>query len=123
MLDKPMQLKVLNSRKLLAVKVVHTVIYSTIVAAIFYTLYSGITKTYNNLLYASLGVIAVECAVFLGNGMRCPLTALAKNYGAAMGHGGDSLFPEKVTKYTLGIFGTVLLAGLIVLTLNSLNLR
>ena len=114
---------ILEPKKLFVVKTVHSFIYITIVAAIFYILYAGITKTHNHLLYTSLGIVIAECIVFVGNGMRCPLTALAKKYGATKGHGGDSLFPERYTRYTLGIFGTVLLIGVLLLTLDYLNLR
>jgi hypothetical protein len=57
---------------------IHTVIYLTMVVAVFYILYAGMTKTYSNPLYISLGLLAIEAIVFAGNGMRCPLTALAK---------------------------------------------
>lgn len=118
-----MQIKVLNARKLLAVKIVRTVIYSTTAAAIFYTLYSEITKTYDHLLSASLGVIVVEYAVFLGNGMRCPLAVLAKN----MVHQRDmaalvsSQSESPNTRWEL--LERFCRLGLVVLALNCLNLR
>jgi hypothetical protein len=46
-------------------------------------------------------------AVFLGNGLRCPLTAVAAKYGAA--EGVDTFLPERVTHYTFRVFGPLIL--------------
>ena len=112
-----------DPKKLAIVKTVHTVIYLAMVAAIFYVLYASITKTYSALLYISLGLLAIEGIVFFGSGMKCPLTALAQHYGDPKGYVGDTLFPERLTKYTFRVFGTILLIGLIILLLDILKLR
>jgi hypothetical protein len=45
---------------------------------------------------------------FLGNGMSCPLTALAVRYGAERGGGPGTLLPERITRHTFWFFGTPL---------------
>ncbi|HCG98770.1 MAG TPA: hypothetical protein DE036_02915 [Actinobacteria bacterium] len=110
-----------DKTKLAIVKIVHTIIYITMVAAIFYILYAGISETYDNLLYFSLGLLAIEGIVFFGNRMRCPLTDLAKKYGDPKGYVGDTFLPERFTKYTFRLFGTILAIGLIILLINYLR--
>lgn len=104
--------------KLAAVKTIHTFIYVVMVVAIFYILYAAIVGAFGILLYISLGLLALESIVFIGSGMKCPLTALAKRYGDPKGYVGDTLFPERCTKYTFRVFGTILLIGLLLLLLN-----
>lgn len=110
-----------DKTKLAIVKTVHTIIYVAMVVAIFYILYAGISKTYGNLLYISLVMLAIEGMVFFGNRMRCPLTDLAKKYGDPKGYVGDTFLPERFTKYTFRLFGTILVIGLIILLINYLR--
>lgn len=110
-----------NYKKLVIVKTVHTFIYLVMVAATFYIMYAAITKKYNYLLYVSLGLLTIEGIVFFGSGMKCPLTALAKQYGDPKGYVGDTLFPEKFTKYTFRVFGSILLVGLLILLIDVLK--
>jgi hypothetical protein len=70
------------------------------------------------LLTVSLILTAIEAAVFLGKGMKCPLTGLAQKYGAVKGYAFDTFLPEKFTKYTFRFFGTMLAAGLLLLLFN-----
>jgi hypothetical protein len=93
------------------------------VVGIFYILYAGITKTYNIWLYISLGLLAVESVVYLGNGQKCPFTDLAKKYGDEKGYVGDVFLPKKVADNTFYFFGTLLLIGIVVLILNYFGLR
>ena len=79
------------------VRAVHTLIYAVMVAAIAVLLFAGITGYSGAWLWISLGLVAVEGIVFFGNGMRCPLTALAVRFGAEKGHAFDTLLPERFT--------------------------
>jgi hypothetical protein len=97
--------------------------YLTLVIAVLYTLYAGISKDYGSLLYVSLGLLAIEGVVFSACGMRCPLTALAKAYGSQGGYVGDSFIPERYARHTFRVFGTILFMGLLLLALNHLDLR
>jgi hypothetical protein len=56
--------------------------------------------------------------VFAGNGFRCPLTALAVRYGAEKGYAFDTFLPERVTRYTFRVFGTLMGVGLVLLALR-----
>ena len=59
------------------------------------------------------GSAGVEVVVFVGSGMKCPLSALAVKYGAGTGHVFDTFLPEPVTRYTFRFFGAIMLFGLI----------
>ena len=84
----------------------------------FVLLYAGLTGQSGLWLRVALGLLAIEVVVFFGNGMRCPLTALAVRYGAATDHVFDTFLPEPVTRNTFRFFGTVMVASLILLGLR-----
>ncbi len=102
-----------KAQALLWVRWIHTVIYLLMVAAIAALLSAGITGYAGVWLWISLGLLGVETAVFIGNGMKCPLTALAIRYGAEKGYAFDTLLPERFTRYTFRFFGTLMVLGLV----------
>lgn len=104
-----------NATKLAVVKVVHTVIYVVMALATIYVFVAGVTGRRDALVWAAVALVAVEAVVFVGNGMRCPLTALAKKYGDRGGYVGDTLFPEGCTRYTFRAFGTLYVVGLLLI--------
>jgi len=59
--------------------------------------------------------------VFIGNDTKCPLTALAVRYAAEKGFAFDTLLPERFTRYTFRVFGTLMITGLILLVLRWVN--
>jgi len=85
------------------------------VLAIFYILYCGITDQLGTPLYVALAIVSLECVVFVGNGMKCPLTGLAKTFGAEKGYVFDTFIPETLTRYTVPVFGTLFGVGLALL--------
>jgi hypothetical protein len=95
------------------IKAVHTAIYAVMVAAIFYVLYCGITGTLNVLLALSIGLVGLEGVVFFVNGRKCPLTALAKQYGDPKGYVGDLFCPEWLSRRTFSIFTSLFVLGLL----------
>lgn len=103
------------------VKAVHTLIYAVMVLAILYILYCGITGTAGTLLLVAIGVVTVEAIIFLGNGMRCPLTTLAQRLGDPTGHVGDTFLPARCTQYTFRIFGSLFVVGLALVAVNELT--
>jgi hypothetical protein len=107
-----------NSRTLLFVRWIHTLIYVAMVVAIAVLLHAGITGHSGTALWVSLGLLGAESAVFALNGMRCPLTALAVRYGAEKGYAFDTLLPERFTRCTFRFFGTLTAVGLALLVLR-----
>ena len=108
---------------LTAIKIHHTAIYAVMVAAIFFTLYCGITGTVNVMLWASIGLICLEGVVFFGNGRRCPLTNLAKKYGDPKGYVGDLFCPEWLSRRTFSVFTTLFLIGVVLVGIRLIWAR
>lgn len=107
-----------DKTKLALVRTVHTIIYLILAASCFFILYSGIASYKGTYLYFSLVLVALEALVFFGFGMKCPLTSLAKKYGAKKGYAFDTFLPEKMTRYTFRFFTTVLAIGIILLIIR-----
>lgn len=108
----------IKAHALQLVRIVHTAIYAVMVVAIAVLLYAGITGYSDAWLWVSLGLVAIEGVVFFGNGMRCPLTALAVRYGADKGHAFDTLLPERFTRYTFRFFGSLTAVAVVLLALR-----
>ncbi len=100
------------------IRTVHTAIYLVMVAAIGVLLYGGLTGQSGPWLWGALGLLAVESAVFAGFGFKCPLTALAVRYGARTGHVFDTFLPERPTRYTFRVFGSLMGLALVLLALR-----
>lgn len=110
-----------NAQALALVRGIHTVIYIVMVVAIGVLLYSGITGYSGLWLWVSLGLLTTETIVFFGNGMRCPLTALAVHYGAEKGYAFDTFLPENVTRHTFWFFGSLTVLGMVLMGLRWLG--
>lgn len=95
-----------NPQRLAIVRSVHTAIYLVIAGSVFAVLYAAIFGAYASWLPVALALVAIEIVVFVGNGMTCPLTAVATKYGANAGD--DTFLPQRLTQYTLKFFGPLI---------------
>jgi hypothetical protein len=107
-----------DTQRLAIVRSVHTTIYVVMAVSTFVLLVAGITGWNGTWLWVALALLVIESVVFLGNGMKCPLTAIAVKYGATTGHVFDTFLPERFTRYTFRFFGTVMMIGLILLAMR-----
>lgn len=107
-----------DNQRLALIRGVHTAIYLVMAVSTFVLVYAGITGAQGTWLWVALALLSVESIVYLGNGMRCPLTALAVRYGAETGYVFDTFLPERATRYTFNFFGTVMVVGLGLLLLR-----
>ena len=105
-------------RALTLVRSIHTAIYLVMAVSTFVLLYAGITGMEGTWLWIVMALLAVETGVFVGNGFKCPLTALAVRYGATTGHVFDTFLPEDYTRHTFRFFGTMMVVGLLLLALR-----
>jgi hypothetical protein len=113
---------VTDAQRLALIRGVHTVIYLVMAASTFAVLYAGATGARGSWLWVALGLLGVEVVVFVGNGMACPLTALAVSCGAETGHAFDTFLPERVTRHTFRFFGTLMTVGVLLLVARWLSL-
>jgi len=107
-----------NKDKLAVVKAVHTVIYMIMAGSTLFIVYAGIVRYRGVVLTVSLILVSIEGVVFFANGMKCPLTRVAQNYGAVKGYAFDTFLPEKATRYTFRFFGGLLIVGIVLLIFN-----
>lgn len=107
-----------RSKTLALIRTTHTVIYLVMAMSTLYLVFAGITGAAGLWLWVSLGLLGVESAVFVGNGFKCPLTGLAVAYGAAKGYAFDTFLPERVTRLTFRVFGSLMASGLVLLVLR-----
>ena len=107
-----------DPRRLALIRAVHTAIYLVMAASTLLLVYAGVTGATGVWLWGALGLLAIESAVFAGNGFRCPLTAMAVRAGAEKGYAFDTFLPERATRYTFRVFGTLMALGLVLLALR-----
>lgn len=106
--------------KLAIIRAVHTFIYVVMAATTLFVLTAGLAGIRGPIVWVALSLVAAEGVVFLGNGMRCRLTTLAKKYGDPTGHVGDTLFPEACTRYTFRTFGAMYVVGAVLIVADFL---
>jgi hypothetical protein len=112
----------LQARPLAAVRTVHTAIYLVMASATFFVIYAAVAGARGEWLWVSLGLLTVECVVFVGNGLKCPLSAVAVRYGAGDGLMFDTFLPERITRHTFLIFAPLILIGVVLLGVRWLAL-
>lgn len=109
-----------EDRRLTLVRAVHTVIYVVMASSAFALLYAGVMGAHGAWLWVAGGLMAVECAVFIGSGMRCPLTAVAAAAGAERKGVSDTFFPERLTRHTFTVFAPIIVVAALLLAVRAL---
>lgn len=109
-----------EDQRLNLVRAVHTAIYVVMAAAAFVLLYAGVTGARGAWLWVAGVLMTMECVVFIGSGMRCPLTAVAARHGADRKGVSDTFFPESVTRHTFRIFAPIIALAALLLAARAL---
>ena len=109
------------SKKLIAVKIVHTLIWLFFVAAIFYILYSGISNKITTLTWIAISLIIAEGVVLVLFKMFCPLTLIARKYSDSEKDNFDIYLPNWLAKYDKIIFTTIYLVGVIIVFIRVMG--
>ena len=110
-----------EDQRLGLVRGLHTVIYVVMAGSVFVLLYAGISGARGPWLWWALGLISVEIVVFVGNGMKCPMTAMVTRLGKAGSGISDTFFSERITRHTLRVFGPLIVLAFILLALRGLG--
>lgn len=103
------------------IKVAHTFIWAVMASAIFYTLYAGITNTFNPFVLSSIALIVFETLILLLNKWSCPLTPLAKRYTSDRSSNFDIYLPEWLAKHNKTIFSAIFIIGLVLVIINLIQ--
>ena len=110
-----------DSHMLFLIRTFHTTIYLILAVSVVFLLVSALLGYFGPLLLVALLFIGIEVIVFVASGMKCPLTDVAKKYGAEKGYVFDTFLPEALSKYTFRFFGLLLVIGLILLALRMIR--
>jgi hypothetical protein len=102
---------------LAAIKGIHTVVFFVIATCGLLVFYDGLRGRPGRRTSAALAVSLTEVAVFVGNGLVCPLTPLAERYGARRGSVSDIFLPDVVARNLTWSGSTILAIGI------ALNVR
>jgi hypothetical protein len=101
-----------DTAKLIAIKLIHTVIWCVFVAAILYVCYAGIFDQVNPLVWWCVGLVLIEGVVVAANQWKCPLTNYARKYAETHTIGFDIYLPEWFKKHNIPFFTVLFLIGL-----------
>jgi hypothetical protein len=102
------------------IRTVHTIMYLVMAASVIFILLSDVVGYSGPVLVVALILIGIEVVVFVASGMQCPLTGLARRYGAGKGYVFDIFLPERLAQYTFRLFGLLLVMGVIGLGLRTM---
>ncbi len=106
------------TRKLIAIKSLHTLIWVGYNIVIFYLLFAVLTDRIDRLFWIGLALVGLEVLVLLLFRMYCPLTLIARRYSDSAAANFDIYLPHWLAKYNKAIYG-----GLMVLVLLGLFWR
>ena len=110
-----------QAEKLLAIKLVHTLIWVFFVVVIGYILYSGITDTVSTYTWIGIALVFGEGLVLLLFRMYCPLTVLARNYSDSQKDNFDIFLPNWLAEYNKLIFTSIFAVGLLLVLYRVLT--
>jgi hypothetical protein len=71
-----------RGRTLIAIRVVHSLVFFGEELSVGYLLYAGVRKRQDRAAAAAAAAIAAESLIYFGNGQHCPLSGLAEDLGA-----------------------------------------
>ncbi|GMV07354.1 MAG: hypothetical protein AMXMBFR53_36290 [Gemmatimonadota bacterium] len=100
-----------DRHRLLAIKLVHTVVWAFFAGCIV-AIPVAAAQGHLKAALVLCAVVFVEVLVLLFNGMACPLTPIAGRYTDDRRPNHDIFLPEWLARYNKEIFGTLYAAGL-----------
>ena len=110
-----------DAQRLTWVRALHTAIYVVMAASSVFVLYAAIAGVHGPWLWTAAGLVLIESVVFLGNGLKCPLTAVAARYAGPAGGVSETFLPERLTRHTFKVFGPIIVVGFVLLAARLLG--
>ena len=95
---------------LTAIKLLHTLIWAILAGCIIVLPLAGALRRFR---WAAIltALVLLECGVLAANGGRCPLSDLARQFTANSADNFDIYLPDWLARHNKGIFGTLFIAG------------
>lgn len=106
----------------MAVKVAHSVVTFVLSGAGVYVLVCGVSGRRGPWLGVCIVALGVELLAYVGNGLRCPMTTLARALGDETGHDWlfERLMPEPWLRFIAPTFGGLAAVGLVSIAIAAL---
>ena len=104
----------------IGVKTVLSVAFWILQSAILYLVYKAFRGESDSKAAAAAVLVGGECAIYAGNGFRCPLTGLAEDLGAESGSVTDIFLPDWLARNIANIYAPMYFVAL---GLHARNLR
>lgn len=101
-----------TERALRRIKVLHTAVWAFFALCVLAIPIAARTGRFG-LAAALIAIVAIEVAVLLANGLRCPLTGVAAQYTPDRRDNFDIYLPLWLARYNKHLFGALYLAGVI----------
>lgn len=109
------------NKQLVAIKLIHTIVWLILASATFYILYSGLFNRITIYTWIAIGMIVCEGAVLLIFKWACPLTGIARKYSDSTRDNFDIYLPNWLAKHNKAIFTTIFIAGLALVLIRVLH--
>ncbi|MES2649881.1 MAG: hypothetical protein V4717_23595 [Bacteroidota bacterium] len=103
-----------NETKLVALKVIHTVVWLFFNVVIFYMLYAVLVNKIDKWLWIGYGLVILEGITLVIFKMFCPITVLARKYSDATNDNFDIYLPNWLAKYTKIIYTSIVVLIMII---------
>lgn len=101
--------------KLVAIKIIHTLIWLFFNGVIIYLFYAAISNTIDKWVWIGIGFIVLETVVLLIFKLKCPLTVVARKYSDSQKNNFDIYLPEWLATYNKQIYTILFMIFLVIL--------
>ncbi len=108
----------MEKRKLVGIKIVHTIIWLFFNVVIFYLLYAVITNRIDWRVWGCIGLVVIEGLVLAAFNMFCPLTLMARKYSDSTKDNFDIYLPNWLAKYNKLIYTSLFGIAIMILVLR-----
>jgi hypothetical protein len=98
---------------IVAIKALHSAIFLVLQTLIVYSVYKGVRGETDRKAAAATIIVGVECAIYAGNGFRCPMTKMAEDLGASSGQVTDIFLPKWLADNVANIYGPLFAGALL----------
>lgn len=110
-------------KSLIAIKLLHTLIWVVMAGATVYVLYSGCFNRITRYTWMAIGLILFEGLVLLLFKWTCPLTVVARRYSDSPKDNFDIYLPNWLARYNKLIFTSIYVVGLVLVLVRALGAR
>tara|TARA_R110002167_G_scaffold123399_6_gene302322 strand:+ start:478 stop:813 length:336 start_codon:yes stop_codon:yes gene_type:complete len=111
----------MKEKKLLWIKILHTVIWLFYNVVIFYLLYAVIINKIDIWVWICVGLVVLEGLILWVFNMFCPLTVLARNYSDSTKDNFDIFLPNWLAKYNKLIYTSIFIVAIVLLVYRMVS--